>query len=195
MGFQSDDQRKAVMAILKQGKWSVKRRGSDLLLLNSNAKAARKKAHELGTFTNAAPNPPERVGYIMMDPFDTYTRSGKKAPMFRGSRKNKLLQTHSGLEPEFRGMRLGTALYLLALRDAKRRGYGGLASLRATQSEPVSKVWASIREGDSEVYGHDEVPDGERFDYITSTKAHRRRRGQYKRKKRQGKLPKQKELF
>lgn len=146
-----------------------------------------------------------------------YRQRGKPAGMigeievaaFRdpsGKKYGKVYQ--SWVMPEYRNKRVGTAIYLLAYRQAKRRGMLGLASDPSHRNTYSSRVWDKMKDGSTQFWDYktrDENPVAGEYrpyagtsdrwinmDTMTSLKPHRQHRGATHREKRN---PKQKKLF
>ena len=96
----------------------------------------------------------------------------------RQPRSRTLLRIHSGVNVELRGQRLGTALYVLGLKQAKRHGFKGIYSPHSERSLDAAKVWENVK---TRTYGQ---TDMEKYDVMDSVRPHAKRRGAKLKKKR-----------
>lgn len=183
MAFKSDSQRKAVMAILAKVKWSdpeaarrkkIERSRKLLDMMNARIyETNHPRVPDTGWMartirpTTKKGNPSSRaVGHILVDIEDTVHHGGKL-----------YARTHSSLRPAWQGTRLGTALYLLSLRAAKKQGLAGLWSDPEDRSAQASKLWNSLRSRTVTLHGM-------KVDLLDSVRPHAKRRGQYLKKHR-----------
>lgn len=84
------------------------------------------------------------------------------------------------MDEYLRGNRIGSALYVLSMREAKRRGFKGIISSEFSREEDADKVWLNIRSG-KRYYGS----RGQfKVDVMDSVRPHAKRRGKKLRKKR-----------
>lgn len=215
-GFQSDAHRKAVMAALRKQYGEIKlrrhvdpRRKDTFELVFPGAKKYRRLKGRTNkdkglvsprTFRTAEDNLKERnvIGSITLEGLSRKSR--KHSPNQRGKH---LLRTHSRLHSDFRGDRLGAALYILGLREAKKRGFGGLYSYHNDRSDAAAKLWDNIKtrripgrkertgmRGKSGTFLTSDLArnfeEGNGFDTLTSVRPHARRRGKKKRAKKKG---------
>lgn len=112
--------------------------------------------------------------------FRNYHIGGR--PLRRNSDYDKskvYLRTHTyGLDDDgmfdwLKGNRIGSALYILGARQAKRQGFAGIYSPEGAASLSAKKVWDSVR---SQQEGG--------INYLDSIRPHAKRRGDKKRKQR-----------
>ncbi|MHA2263179.1 MAG: hypothetical protein ACXAEN_12360 [Candidatus Thorarchaeota archaeon] len=95
-------------------------------------------------------------------------------------KKPLLVVTGARIDKPHRGKRLGTRMYVEALRLARKEGYMGVISLPETRSPASNRVWKSVRSKKLKV----PTISGKLIDYdlLESVAQHRKRRGRAKRK-------------
>lgn len=199
MSFKSDEQRKAVYAALRQ-RFSVRVEPAGMpggasfrLAIHDKGRGPWLKQRGLLRNTtdiahthNAYPGG-QRKNWNRIAEIDIHAL---QVPF--GDKWGRVAQ--AWVSSDYRGQRVGTALYLLAYKHAKKRGMLGLASVPTDRNSSSDVVWNRLRSDQYDLYDLylSSDPTRSKLDVMNSLQQHRYRRGQSLKEKRK---PKQRKLF